>query len=456
MRARLAGFCVLRASAPHSGYTLIRRTGMETKHTSERRLGPYKIVERVASGGMAEIYRAEFQSGSGFTKTVAIKKLFSNWMEQPEVVAMFRTEAQLLAHLNHPAIPDVYDVGYAENSWYTAMEFVRGRNLAHLLEIAQEKRIRVPLSVAVGIALQVCEGLHHVHGRCDDTARHLGIVHRDVSPHNIHVRDDGVIKILDFGIAQSVLRLERELGTARGTLGYMSPEQARGRSVDHRADVFSLGIVLFELTTGSRLFQGSEAEVMTAVIERDALAPSSLVAGYPSALQEIVLQALQRDVHRRTPSIDKMRQSLQKFAIEHPLDHSPHAIEQFVQEVIMTKTPQTVSMPPSATSPEPTPLPLWAPVSSQTRDKRDTVRPRALGPSSASASLRLPNLKTRSTGTVWRPPSDSPPAVEQATDELISALEAHSAAGDTPNLRHDDAHDQSIDSTPPHNRRTPS
>lgn len=191
----------------------------------------------------------------------------------------------------------------------------------------------MPLPVALGIVIQICEALHHAHERRDKAGRPLRIVHRDVTPQNVMITRDGVAKMLDFGIARTAARKETDAGVVRGTFAYMAPEQVRARPLDKRADVFALGVILYEVTTGTRLFRGTDVQVMTQVVEQDVTPPSARAPGYPPELEDIVLNALQRDRAMRTPSASHLAMSLEEYATRNGMLVGPRTVARYVGQV---------------------------------------------------------------------------------------------------------------------------
>jgi serine/threonine-protein kinase len=293
------------------------------------RFGSYDLVRKIAAGGMAEIFLARQWGEGGFFRDVVIKRLFPHLAEHERQLRMFQDEARLLSQLAHPNIPQVYDVGRADGYWYLAMEYVEGHTVADLWRLGAKAGQVMPTNVALAILVQACEALHHAHERKDRAGRPLRIVHRDVTPHNLMLTRDGVAKLMDFGVAATSARKDTEAGAVRGTFSYMAPEQVRGKPLDKRADVFALGVVLYELTTGTRLFRGSDVQIMTQVVEQDAPAPSSRVPGYPADLEEIVLTALQRDRSKRLPSAAHLAMYLEELAMRNGLLIGPRAVARF-------------------------------------------------------------------------------------------------------------------------------
>ncbi|MCC7536215.1 MAG: serine/threonine protein kinase [Deltaproteobacteria bacterium] len=293
-------------------------------------LGQYQLIRKIAAGGMAEVFLARQRGPAGFQREVVVKRLFHHFAENARMLRMFQDEAKILAVLQHPNVAQVYELGCDEGVWFFAMEHVRGPDLAEICRRAARARQWLPFEVSIAIIRQVAEGLHHAHVRRDQAGRALRLVHRDVTPSNVLVTFDGVVKILDFGVARSDVRRDTEAGRIRGTLSYMAPEQVRGRQVDCRADVFSLGVVLWELTTGSRLFRGNDLQIMTSIVERDAPAPSTRVPTYPTELEHIVMSMLARDPGSRMPDAATVSGELERFAITHGLPTGPHGIAAYL------------------------------------------------------------------------------------------------------------------------------
>jgi tRNA A-37 threonylcarbamoyl transferase component Bud32 len=297
------------------------------------KMGRYELLHKIAAGGMAEIFLARQWGQGGFFRDVVIKRLFAHYAEHEHALRMFQDEARLLAELSHPNIPQVYDLGYADGFWYLAMEHVSGFTLTDLCRTAAKEQKPMPLAVAIGIVSQLCMALHHAHERRDREGRALRIVHRDVTPHNIIISPDAVVKVLDFGVAQSSARVDTDAGAVRGTYAYMGPEQVRGKPLDKRADVFAVGVILYELTTGRRLFRGSDVEIMTSIVERDVTPPSQHVPNYPQELEKLVLHALQRDRSRRMASAGHLAMSLDQFCMQRSLVTGPLVVAQYVRSV---------------------------------------------------------------------------------------------------------------------------
>jgi serine/threonine protein kinase len=284
-----------------------------------RRIGPYYLLDRIAQGGMAEVYWGKKTGAVDFARDVAIKLLLQEAIEDVNFVGMFIDEARTCSMLHHPHIAQVNDFGEANGKYFMVMEYIAGQNLRTVIKRAQERRQPLPIGLAVYIGMCVCEALEYAHAKCDNNGSHLRLIHRDISPPNIIVSYEGEVKLIDFGIAKSeVQEEETEIGTVKGKYAYMSPEQAKSQTMDHRSDLFSLGIVLHELLTGESLFQ-SNSLLMTLnkVVEANVAPPSASRAGIPPALDKLVLRALSRSPADRFDTAGHMHGALTQILQQH-------------------------------------------------------------------------------------------------------------------------------------------
>ena len=278
------------------------------------RFGQYEILERIAAGGMAELYKARRSGVEGFEKIVAIKKILPHLADNEEFITMFADEAKLAAQLNHPNIVHIFDLGKIEaGGYFIAMEFVEGRELRAILQSAREIGAPLPLPLAVYIASKVASALDYAHRRRDAEGKELSIVHRDVSPPNILISYEGDIKLCDFGIAKAASKAAHtQSGALKGKVQYMSPEQAWGWPIDSRSDLFSLGVVLFEMLTEQKLFRGdTDLGVLEKVRAAQVVAPSTVNPEVPKNLDLIVLKALAREPDDRYASASEMLRDLE-------------------------------------------------------------------------------------------------------------------------------------------------
>lgn len=303
------------------------------------RIGRYEIIGRLAVGGMAELYLARVTGLEGFRKLVVLKRILPERAANKEFVRMFLDEARLAALLQHPNIAQVYDIGSVDGHYFFTMEYVHGESLQKVLAASRFAGRDVPLDQAIAIGAGIAAGLHHAHEKTDPEGRPLGIVHRDVSPSNVLVTYEGGVKVVDFGVAKAAERQAKtRAGTLKGKVAYMSPEQCRGEHIDRRSDVFSIGIVLYELTTGVRPFQGeNEFTVLQHITARDPPPPSAVRPGYPAALEKIVLRSLRRDPEERYPTAQALQVDLEAFAREQKLLVSSVALASFMEQLFGKK-----------------------------------------------------------------------------------------------------------------------
>ncbi len=264
----------------------------------------YRVLEKIAAGGMAEVFRAESAGLEGFKKTVAIKRVLPHLSQKKEFIGMFLDEARLSATLSHSNVVQVFDIGVGDDTYFIVMEYVDGANLKAVIEHRKLLGRPVPIEAACLIALRTCEGLAYAHEARDALGQALGIVHRDVSPPNVLITRHGEVKVVDFGLAKANSQLESsEPGIIKGKFSYLSPEAALGEEVDHRTDIFATGIILWEMITGARLFLG-ETDLGTVRQVQAARVPplSQFVKEVPPALEQILGHALARDRERRYQS----------------------------------------------------------------------------------------------------------------------------------------------------------
>lgn len=294
----------------------------------------YLLLKRIASGGMAEIFLAKQVGLDGFEKLVVVKRILPQFAGQKEYVRMFLDEARTAADLRHPNIVSTFEIDEENGCYFMVMEYLYGLDLRFIFRRLNALKKRMPISVAVTIVMEVCAGLHYAHKKTDLKGHPLGIIHRDVSPQNLVVTFDGETKIVDFGIAQGKHLKEKDpKGVLKGKFGYMSPEQASGHELDRRTDLFSLGIILYELTTGKRLFARQEYEDPLALLAKCEIEPPSHVdPAYPSSLEAIVMKALAKELEMRFADCDSLRKALLEFLHEQKARGSRDDVATFMRE----------------------------------------------------------------------------------------------------------------------------
>lgn len=277
--------------------------------------GRYILEERIAIGGMAEIFRAKAPGLGGFEKIVAIKRLHPRYSQDADFIEMLIDEARITVELNHSNIGQIFDLGKVDDHYFIAMEFIDGRDLYRVMRRLRERVRILPFDLAAYITMQCAAGLDYAHRKLDARGEPLHIIHRDVSPQNVLLTYEGDVKLVDFGIAKAALRAyQTESGIIKGKFYYMSPEQAKGEVLDHRTDVFSLGIVLYEMLTGELLYKDDdEATLLGRVRRAEIERPSVLRTDLPADLEQIVMGALARDRNLRYPSAGHLQQDLSNW-----------------------------------------------------------------------------------------------------------------------------------------------
>jgi len=314
-----------------------------------KRLGRYQIIGRLATGGMAEVYLALSGELTGFRTLVVVKRILPHLASNGQFIRMFLDEARLASLLDHPNIVRIIEVGHDGEDYFLAMELVQGKPLSALLrKAAREHRPPGPALTSYIIA-QAASGLAYAHALTDGDGRTLGVVHRDVSPQNVLISFEGAVKLIDFGVARAFGRVAHtNPGGLKGKIDYMSPEQASAEDVDHRADVFALGVVLWEAVTGKRLFRReTELATMRAIVD-DPIPHPSEVADVPEELDAIVMRALRKRRDARFASAHEMAIALERFAFTHdgfsPLQVAAYTKALFAAEYLQWRKTATSAL----------------------------------------------------------------------------------------------------------------
>jgi hypothetical protein len=277
--------------------------------------GKYYLLERINVGGMAEVFKAKAFGVEGFERLLAVKRILPNIAEDEEFITMFIDEAKIAVQLQHANIAQIFDLGKVDDSFFIALEYVHGRDLRSIFDRMRARGEGLPIALACHILMQVCEGLDYAHNKRDGQGRELNLVHRDISPQNVLIGYEGEVKLIDFGIAKAAGKASTtQAGILKGKFGYMSPEQVRGLPIDKRSDIFAVGIVLYELLTGERLFVGeTDFSTLEKVRNVEIVPPSSYNKKIPQELERLILKALARDPEDRYQNAIDLHDDLQSF-----------------------------------------------------------------------------------------------------------------------------------------------
>ena len=297
------------------------------------RFGPYVIHECLGTGGMATVHRAELELEDGGMLGVALKRLLPQLADDRRLVDDFIREAKLASQLVHPNIARILEAGRIGKTYFIAMELVKGASLVSLLQRTHILRRTPPIGVVLAIGVELCDALDYAHEGTNDAGEPLRIVHRDLSPSNLLVTEDGHVKVIDFGVAKALAgNLQTNSGLAKGKLGYMSIEAISGKNVDTRADIYSAGIVLWELLTGRRLFRGkTDLDVLHKIQRGEIDPPSRYAPDCPIELDAVVMRALAKTADERWPSAAALRRELVRVRRFYTADATPEAIVSWVR-----------------------------------------------------------------------------------------------------------------------------
>ncbi|MBI5497267.1 MAG: serine/threonine protein kinase [Deltaproteobacteria bacterium] len=378
--------------------------------------GRYELVERVALGGMAEVFLARIAGPDGFQKEVCIKRILPQFNEEPDFVRMFVDEAKVAAKLQHANVVPVFDFGQVEGTYYIAMEYVHGRDLRTIIRQAFHAGTPPGPWRAAAIVADMCKGLHYAH-----TREGMNLVHRDISPHNVMLSMGGEVKVMDFGIAKAADRITHTgTGIIKGKIPYMAPEQAAGAELDHRVDQFATGLVLYELLTGRRAYDGPDPVALRKALEGAVSPPSLAVPETPPELDEIFLRATARDPAARFPDMRALERALSGLGYRRAPDDDELDLARYMKALFGTGARQkTAVMPadmtpsaPSSVAPAPATGPRFAGVEASlpTAASADVVPAEGTpAPEPAAAPAEAPEvtLTAQGTPTPLAPPTPS-------------------------------------------------
>ena len=302
-------------------------------------LGRYRVVDEIGVGGMASVHLARMDGPGGFQKWVAIKRIHPHLVEDDQFVDMFLDEARIAAGINHANVAQVFDLGKDDNTYWIAMEYLHGEPLREIMRRAEERNMLVSPDLAARITADAAEGLHAAHELRGKNGQLLGLVHRDVTPHNLFVTYEGYTKVVDFGIAKVADRLSStRAGTLKGKLAYMSPEQVRGAEVDRTTDIFALGVVLWELTTNQRLFRmDTDLDTLEKVQACIVTPPSQVVPNYPVELESVVMKALAKRKQDRFQTARDFSRALQNYLLRRGAFVGPEEVSGFLRHIFVDR-----------------------------------------------------------------------------------------------------------------------
>jgi serine/threonine protein kinase len=289
----------------------VHRFGLSAATSEPEMFGPYRVYEQLGGGGMGCVHRAERMGVDGRRKSIALKRLWPERALDPRIVHAFRQEGQVASRLDHPNIARTFSLGNQQGTDYITMEYVPGRNLANLMRLCRSAGVRLPIPLVHEILIQLCDALDHIHSACDDGGLPLGIVHRDVSPSNLIISIEGVVKLIDFGVVKTAhSNLQTRDGVLKGKLGYFAPEYLIGH-LDFRADLFAVGVIAHEMLTLEPLFLGkTDFATYQNILHMPVMPPSSCNPNVPAELDDIVMTALNRHPGERWQSAAALRRAL--------------------------------------------------------------------------------------------------------------------------------------------------
>jgi len=296
--------------------------------------GKYQLLDKIAVGGMAELYRAKLTGVQGFEKLIAIKKILPNLSEEENLITAFIDEAKLAALLHHENIVQIYDFGSMDNEYFIAMEFLFGKDLRTLRQTAKKRDMPLGMENILYIIARICAGLDYSHNLKDLQGQPQNIIHRDINPQNIFITYEGQVKIIDFGIAKAANHnTKTRENLIKGKLAYMSPEQANGQRIDHRSDIFSTGIIMYELLAVRRMFEGETMHVLSLVREAQYDPPEEVIPNLPAKLNDILRKALAKDPEKRYQSAGDMLADVEECAFELSLRPNARSFAQYMKEL---------------------------------------------------------------------------------------------------------------------------
>jgi len=298
------------------------------------RFGKYLLMEKLATGGMAQLFRAKIIGVQGFEKFIAIKQILPHLAEEKDLISSFIDEAKLAALLNHQNVVQIYDFGNVEDSYFITMEYLFGKDLRMIANKSKEKGLPLRLENCLYITSRICSGLDYAHKLKDFQGKPLNIIHRDISPQNVIITYEGDVKIVDFGIAKARSQSTiTQVGMIKGKVAYMSPEQAAGKTIDHRSDIFPTGILLYEMLSGKRMFTGDTLQILAKVRRAEFEPPEAAIVDLPPKLYRILNLALAKEPEQRYQSCGEILADLEECMFELSLRPTARGLAQYMKEL---------------------------------------------------------------------------------------------------------------------------
>ncbi len=300
----------------------------------KQQFGKYLMLDKLAVGGMAELFRAMITGMQGFEKIIAIKKILPHLATEEELVNSFIAEAKLAALLHHQNIVQIYDFGSLDGSYFIAMEYLLGKDCKIINRQAKKHKKPLGVEYALYICSRICSGLNYAHNLKDFQGKPLNLIHRDISPPNILITYEGDVKIVDFGIAKAANQnTMTQMGMIKGKIAYMSPEQAGAKEIDKRSDIFSTGIILYELVTGEKMFTGDTMQILTKVREGKYSLPEQTDEKIPSAVFDIINRALAQEPAKRYQSCSDMLADIEKCLADNRMRPSAQGLAIYMKDL---------------------------------------------------------------------------------------------------------------------------
>jgi phosphate/phosphite/phosphonate ABC transporter binding protein len=397
-------------------------------------IGRYAILERLAVGGMAVVYLAFEPGETGLQRLVVIKQILPQLGHESSFRNMFIQEARLAARINHPNVVEIHELGEYDGDPFIAMEYVSGVALNALTRSAQSREVEIPVGVAIGIILQACAGAHAAHELLDPSGETANLVHRDLTPHNLIVSEEGLVKVLDFGVAKAASNPEQtQTGMLKGKLPYMSPEQLWEADLDRRSDIFTLGVVLWEMLLGRRLYaRKTEVATVNAVLTDGIPSLGPVRADVPDSVQAIAMAALAKKPENRPTTADAFRRALAAAAVNEGIDVSQDVVAQFVRSRMSKHLRQRRAEVHSRVEQTLLTLPAAGLLPARTTDTKVTARPLQEKGRAAFTGLMLGTVGTASfailclVGLIWsdvlRPPATTIDETPELHGEVVQIL----------------------------------